>query len=513
MSLNNIYYWHNDNWQKITAEEFVKNNPDIRVSAKGQIFWCEMCGQYVTLANGDINKPHFRHSSSELNKKCEDRAKNFTKNDWINSPKPLHNLPLRICVEQNRFHFEIGLIRLPHQLFNEVKKCRITIQFAENILNYNDLSDYLIEERTTWLEIGSLPSKFYSLKLMPEILEVHFYWTEKIQGIHTKGTLFDAATGRKILDDTDIKVNTKYYLLSDRNIFAPESVTIKLLIDKNTFGNKIFLYEVEAKELSEDAAKFFLSYHCRLTANPILIRPIYPVYTKDDDIIHCDSQKIFFYFSGNAKIRFFPPIKSSYSLKKDNFKVIESEVNERRQMIAVGRSQLLQYLFVWQDLPSAEMELPKVEVKDFSGKIIESGIYHKLPKNYVLQVFSEFDCHIVVSRDNIVKKRYFINAETIFDIPDINFDTEIKILQGLDCVWSAIYEHEEKGISLTDEELFLKLERGKGKKIKIPHTWGTLTNKLKNYPKVYNWLYKSIRTGFVNEESYFLFRQFILKAV
>lgn len=51
MSLNNVYRWNKDGWQKIIAEEFVKDNPNIKISAKDEYFWCEMCGQYVTLAN------------------------------------------------------------------------------------------------------------------------------------------------------------------------------------------------------------------------------------------------------------------------------------------------------------------------------------------------------------------------------------------------------------------------------------------------------------------------------
>ena len=311
--------------------------------------------------------------------------------------------------------------------------------------------------------------------------------------------------------DADIKVNTKYYLLTDKKISAPENVALKCLIDKNTFGNNWLLYEVEAVKLSEDAAKFFLNYHYRLTAEPVLIRPIYPIYTQDDEIIHCDSSKIFFYFSGNAKIRFFPYSKNVYSCKTGKFKIIEAEIDDHRQMIAVGRAQISKYLFVWKNLPSDEMTLSEIEVKDLNDKPVSSGVYNALPKDSILQVYSEFDYRIVISQDGIVKKKLFIKAGKIFDIADIKFGTEIKILQGLDCIFSANYKRKEKGISLNDDELFLQLKRGRGRKIKTPHTLGSFISKLKNYPKIQGWLYKSIRTGFVNEESYRLFRQFILK--
>ena len=506
MSLKNIYYWHEGSWRKITAEEFLKNNSGVRISAKDKYFWCEMCGQYVSLANGNVNKPHFRHYSAELKKDCEDRAKNFSKTDWINFSEPSQSLPIKICIEQNKFFFKIGLIRLPAQLFDEVRNCCITIQAGEKILNRNDLSDYLLKEKTTWLDVGNFPEKFYSLKLDPEISDAHFYWTEKISGVNSQGTLFDVVTGKKILNDADVKIETKYYLLTTSEIenFV-DGINVKFLFKNFNWR----LYEIEAYRLSEEAAKFFLDYHCRLTDKPISIQPIYPVFTQYDDIIHCNASKMFIYFSGNAKIKFFPRAKNARLFKKNDTQIIEVELDERQKMIAAGRSQLLKYLYLWKDSPTQEIEMSKIEVTDSSGKIIKSGIYDKLPKNLRLQVQSEFDCKIIIRKNNVVERKFF-KKDGDFYIDDIKFGMDIKIFQGLDCVWSAIYKSKNKRNSQADEELFLKLERSKGAKIKIPHTWGNFADKLKDFPKVRNWLYNAIRAGFVNEDAYLLFRQFIL---
>ena len=106
MSLNNVHYWNKDRWQKISAEEFVRNYPNAQISAaKDKYFWCEMCGQYVTLANGK-QRSYFNPSSTELEKDCGDRSKNFSKVDWINFSNPAHSLPLRICVEHEFDHYQ-----------------------------------------------------------------------------------------------------------------------------------------------------------------------------------------------------------------------------------------------------------------------------------------------------------------------------------------------------------------------------------------------------------------------
>ena len=34
----------------------------LKLSAKAKIFLCEMCGHFLTLANSNINEPHFKHS-------------------------------------------------------------------------------------------------------------------------------------------------------------------------------------------------------------------------------------------------------------------------------------------------------------------------------------------------------------------------------------------------------------------------------------------------------------------
>lgn len=513
MSLENVYYWNKDGWKKITAEEFVKDNPNFRVSAKEKYFWCEMCGQYVTLANGR-QRTYFKHSLTESEKDCEDRAKSFAKNDWIKSSQPAHNLSLKICLEQNNFYFKVGLPRLPQQIFDKAKKCCLKIQSVEKILSCCDLSDYLIEGETIWLDVGSSPAKFYSLTLEPEISEVNFYWSRKVEGINPNGTLFDVNTGRKILNDADIEVNLKYYLLTENQyVQSSKDVVAEKLFSKKIFKYDWFLYEVKATELSEEAAKFFLDYRCRLTAKPISISPIYPVHTQDDDAIYCNSEKIFVYFSGNAKIRFFPKIGNSILFEGNNSKLIEVAFNERQKMIAAGRSQILQYRYLWKNLSTAAVSLPKIEVKDLNDQNIYSGVHHILPKNSILQIFAEFDIQVVVGvgrKNNLIEKRFFHKAGKIFNVDNITFGTEIKIFQGWDCVWKIFYQREERGIAQSDTELFLKLEHGKGRKIKVPHAWGSFTDKLRNYPQVKSWLYKSIRIGFVSEESYLVFRQFVL---
>lgn len=102
-------------------------------------------------------------------------------------------------------------------------------------------------------------------------------------------------------------------------------------------------------------------------------------------------KKCFFYFSGNSKVRIFPFSKKTCFSKENKFKLIETEFAERAQMIAAGRAELLQYAYIWQDLPNNEIEFPKLEVTDIKCKNISDGIAYILPKNSRLQVTAQFD--------------------------------------------------------------------------------------------------------------------------
>lgn len=211
----------------------------------------------------------------------------------------------------------------------------------------------------------------------------------------------------------------------------------------------------------------------------------------------------FFYVDG-AEIKIVGRVEGS--------RIMEVEVGAYPKFAAIGRSQPLERVIVWRGVSNVGVAVPRVEVKSMSGEIIIGGVYSKLPKDFRLRVFAEFDCRVIVRRKNITENKFY-DAKEFFDIPDIKFGTAIKIFQGLDCVWSAAYVREVKGISAADEELFLKLERGRGKKIPIPHTWGSFADKLKAYPKVQRWLYKALRAGSTPEDSFLLFRRFILEAL
>lgn len=509
--LNHVCKWSPEGWKKTTEEEAAKNYPR-GTSAHGGLFKCELCNQNVIFVNAGVQRPHFRHSKSEQDKKCEERIQPNFAADMANLfTRPRHDLPIKICVNEDDFYFELGLIRLPNEIFNKVLKSRLTIA-SEHFERKYSLSDHLREDDITWLKIGNILDESYTLDLEPKCDETFFYWSHEIKYADNRhDILFDGKNGIRLPPDSDVRINKKYYLLTESNFISqPADVDIVPVAYKSVRNKISRLYAVQATAFMPSAANFFWNYGCRLAPKPISIKAIWPIYTTESDIIRHDSPTMFFYLSGDATAGFFPSARNSVLSDKNNGKLLKVECNTRQQIISIGHTQPSQYNYLWQGLPSSEITPPEVTVTDVSDNVIPGGISVDLPKNAILQVQVAFDVRVVISKNGILVNKIFIKADNRADINALSFGMEIKIFQGLDCVWEICYEHSKENFSQSDEDIYHLLKRGKGKSLKVPHTWGSLADKLSDYPKVKNWLYKIIRLGVVPEESYSVFRQFLL---
>ena len=94
-ALTHVCMWSDDKgWVHITAEEASELHPGGKVSACSGLFMCELCGQYVTLTDGKINRRYFKHSLAEKDKDCPQRT--FGTGCSIPHKPQEHELPIRI---------------------------------------------------------------------------------------------------------------------------------------------------------------------------------------------------------------------------------------------------------------------------------------------------------------------------------------------------------------------------------------------------------------------------------
>ena len=207
-TLTHVCMWTDKGWVRVSAEDAVN---DIvgkgSVAAHSGVFMCELCGQYVSLIDGEIQIPHFRHSASETSKHCPERSASYS----ISYNPQKHDLPIRITgVSSSSFRFEVGLIRAPISSLG--RDFRIEIKpkgvmdapyvFTKERLNYDSI---------TYLSIGERPFEKYTLSFKNGSDQLREFWPTEINGIDPEGTLFEKASGKKLTYDADVEIEKEYF--------------------------------------------------------------------------------------------------------------------------------------------------------------------------------------------------------------------------------------------------------------------------------------------------------------
>lgn len=308
--------WSDNNWKPITAEQAAKLHPGGTVSAQSGLFMCELCGQYVTLTDGDIRGRYFKHSASEKSKDCPERT--FGPRYSISYNPQEHDLPIRITsVSSSSFSFEVGLIRAPIcSLGNDF---RIEIQpkgvkdlsyvFSKERLNYDSI---------TCLPIGERPFENYTINFQNGNKKLREFWPEEIRGIDPDGTLFEKVSGKMLSYDADVEIGHEYYLLKQGNIYNDyyKNVSIQEIAKKRFEWVTWTLYVVSAPSFNEDAARFYLDFHCRLTDRPISLQPVWPLFVEGNYLVKHSRSSMYVLVDGNvASVKTFPNMSPPIAYK------------------------------------------------------------------------------------------------------------------------------------------------------------------------------------------------------
>lgn len=342
--------WSNKGWKRITAREAAKLHPGGTVSAHSGLFMCELCGQYVILVEGNRQVRHFRHSSSEKSKDCPERVSG-AKVLLTYNPQD-HELPIRIKNITNKdFELEVGFIRVPEKLLTE--KMQIEIKpSSHEFASYIYSSERLNSDTITYLSVGGIPCDEYRINVSGTKDEIKRFWPKAVQGINFSGTLFDVFTRKKLVHDSDVIVGKKYYLLCRGNIYSNNTcVSIQKITSKIVSYKTWNLYEIVANDYDENTARFFLEYHCRLTDKPVKIQTVWPVYIEAPYVIKYNQNSVIMHIIGNSlTTRAFPYTNIlQYKCSDSNETVIETICNNRQQLISAGRTNVLQYAYLWKE--------------------------------------------------------------------------------------------------------------------------------------------------------------------
>lgn len=502
-SLTHVCMWRGKGWKRITAEEAARLHTGGTVSAHSGLFMCELCGQYVLLTDSAVQVRHFRHSSSEKSKNCPERT--FGTGVTYGYSQGEHELPIRIKNITNRsFELEMGFIQVPRNLLTPQLRIRIKPNgYTSKSFTY--IKERLNSEGITYLAIGNAPSERYNIEITGASESICQFWPKTVQGIDSIGTIFDASTGKKLVYDADVAVGKKYYLLRRGTLYGGNGshVTYKEIACQTVAWETWYVYEVTANDYDEVSARFFLDYHCRLTEQPISIQPVWPVYVENPYIIKHNQKNIVMHLMGNAPTMQVFPYALVRKYPCTNGLVIEIDCNNRQQLISAGRTKALQYTYFWKEPLSQTTEKPVATVTDIKDTLIESGKKHELPERRVLRITIPYDGILTIKQDGFTLEKRKLFANTAIEVDSIVWNTELVICIGLDVVWRALFCKEKKQQNSADDAVILRrLESYGGRQISIPHTMGSLTSRLSNYPMIRQWLYKSIRSGLMSERAY-----------
>lgn len=503
-SLTHVCIWSNNHWQPITAEQAARLHPGGTVSAHSGLFMCELCGQYVTLTDGDIRIRYFKHSAYEKSKDCPERT--FGSNYSVSYSSQEHDLPIRITsISSSSFRFEVGLIRAPISALNKDFRIEIRPKGVTNV-SYVFTKERMNCDSITYLPIGERPFENYILNFQNGNDRLREFWPKEIKGIDPNGTLFEKTSGKRLLYDADVEVGCEYYLLKRGHIYKSSNSNVRIReVVKQQFGWEIWtLYMVSVSAFNEEAARFYLDFHCRLTDCPISLQPVWPLFTEGNYLVKHDQPSMHVLVEGNvASVKTFPtvPIRrlGFNTLPQHLYKVVCSG---RQQLISAGRTRVLQYTYFWKE-PLDRIGLqPDILVTDLTGSEITSGETDTLPRNRTLRFKLLFDGELIIfCNKRIVDKRKVSSGKPI-ELGELSYGMGVQVVIGLDVIWHLDFKKRQP-VAVDDEsELLRQISNASGVQIPVPHALRNILVGMNCYPRISHWIRKCLKSDTVDEQAY-----------
>lgn len=503
-SLTHVCMWTDEGWKRISAVEAAKLHPGGTVSARSGLFICELCGQYVSFSAGNRYERHFKHSLGEKNKDCLDRTSEIGHSSSYGFQEP--NLPLRITgVTSSSFRFEIGLIRIPKDLLSKDFSLEIKPKGAPNT-SYVFGRERLNCDSITYLPIGGRPFENYTLSFQNGSRKLREFWPAEIEGIDPKGTLFEKVSGKKLMYDDDVEIRKEYYLLKRDDFFSSSRSSIRIRrISQKNYGKEIWtLYVVSASVFNEDAARFYLDFHCRLTDHPVSLQLVWPLFIKGKYLVKHNQNYMYILVEGNTTAVKAFPSANIHSLSKgaSQSKLYKIFCSNRQQLICAGRTQALQYTYFWREPLKQEGTPPEVSVIDLAGNEIAAGVTSVLPRNKTLCFKSEFDGELIISNNRHVVDKRKISSDKIVELGELTYGLCVQVVIGLDIVWQIEFRKQQNYVVNDEISILKQIINVSGREIPVPHSLRNILAGMSQYPQICQWIRKCIKKGTIDERSY-----------
>ncbi len=495
MALTHVCIWESGvGYRRVGIDEACRMYP-YGASARSGCFVCELCAANVLLTAPGANVQHFRHDPAAPNKKCDERQAYFDpsygrKIHGLNS----HVMPLRIVLTPFDFQFQIGFF-FPK---SESIFCDqiIVADYAHNQFTFS--FERIENSGTTYLDVGTVPSKEYVITYKNPSASLKKYWTDRVDGIRSGGSFIDKVSGTILQSGSKAYAWNTYYLLKQSPIYSPSADVDVVEICRRQEAPCVtwYLYQVQVKSFSAEAARFFLRYSIFLTDRPTKFYPVWPPYKQDAYFIYHNSDKVYFYLCGDdAELKSFPKTTGVHSTKDG--RLYRLDAKDREQLVSFGKGGALGFSYLIKQPLRTTSLLPTVSIKDASGNLLDSSEYSSLPKSKFVTISCVYDGRVIIYKNNRAIHIYKLPANENITVDALSMGMSLQVFVGNDSIriLSFVKKQEGGNYEEKDSALFSQLTTCTGNTVAVPHSFANLASKYKNYPKVQKWLYRSIKAG------------------
>lgn len=509
MPLTRVQIWENGaGWRRITAEE-----ADMRfkhfVPANSKTFICERCYEYVLFVKTHgKHVSHFKHKKGNQYKECEDRIHCFNHNGYVRLMQSIV-LPIRLIYDRRSICLELGFPPITKDEFEDAEMAHAMLVIKGNMgssIKYAVNSSRFSTETIAYHPLGGDLSETYVVEVLPRRLSGRLaQWHGMKIGLHSNGTMFHAQSGKMIPINGDIEIGTDYLLLVNRE-YPPYHVR-DIQIEHLTTYNGYALYKVRATELTKEATVFFFQYNICLKKTQTRITPLWPVLREGDHYAETDASVIGFLQEGDADMDVYPnyPPHSLTSQTIDKERQINFVVLNKQsaiQLVWVAHMSILRYLYL--RAPSLMMArlLPDLTVETEEGTEQGQGVHTRLPVGKKLYIKDgKYDGHVERYRNRSILRKHTLNAGSIVIIEQLDFDEEICVYQGMDCVYRIAFVKETVILSNDERAILQSLRNCRGAYVPLPYRFGYLAGSLHQMPSVLLYLRKAIQSGVIRRDA------------
>lgn len=496
MPLTHVCIWdEKTGYRHITVEEACQIFP-YGVPAESGKLVCELCGQYVGLTKPGSYARHFRHTSADQKKICEDRAQIY---DRIKNGYDAHPMPIKIELHPIGYHLKLGFFPIPSSDTN-----RPLFHKAKILCDDGRQFEYSYERftisRVTYLSVGSHPSENYQLVFENPIQQLHRYWPSSVPGIDPGGVFFDVLTGKMLHNGGKAYPDREYYLLQKKKLRSvPNGITYEPIAETRlNFYTSWYLYKIHIHEFSPFVARFFLERSIFLSEAPIDFHPIWPIYVGNPYFLYHNGANIYFHMlGGESELHIYPSNTRTEQERLESGSLYKIQIASNEQLLSFGQSGTAGFSYAEKTDLSFNANLPEVQIKDINGDIISENCLEKLPKGRQIFISAPFDGKVEILKNGNIQGIHPISESRTTTVDRLSKGTEIRIFQGCDLVRDIQFSlsRREGNLSDHDQQFVYKLEQCRGEIVPVSHSLGAIVSLLGDYPLTKKWVYAAIRKG------------------